>query len=224
MHLRHLNDSLRPSGLLCLGGFVPQADDSVPGPYGPVEGGWLELIGNAGPAMWRAFEGNRPIGPDPLDTWTRSVIDAVATGTGVAAFYPFSGPPYLPFQRWAWRTKAIFASPLGIAIHPDFGLWHAYRAALLFDTVPEDAPAGGAEHPCDSCQERPCLSACPVDAFDGGHYDVPACREHLDRAAGAPCRRRGCLARHACPVGRAYAYAPDQAAFHMASFRKLAAD
>jgi hypothetical protein len=28
----------------------------------------------------------------------------------------------------------------------------------------------------------------------------------------------GCLARHACPIGRGYRYAPAQARFHMLSF------
>jgi hypothetical protein len=30
---------------------------------------------------------------------------------------------------------------------------------------------------------------------------------------------RGCLARHACPVGQGFAYAPAQAEFHMRAFR-----
>jgi hypothetical protein len=32
----------------------------------------------------------------------------------------------------------------------------------------------------------------------------------------------GCRARRACPVGRDYRYAPDQAAFHMRPFRRNA--
>src|SRR4030095_137820 len=34
--------------------------------------------------------------------------------------------------RWAMRAEAVAPSPLGILIHPDYGLWHAYRGALAF--------------------------------------------------------------------------------------------
>ena len=30
------------------------------------------------------------------------------------------------------RAEAVAPSPLGILIHPDYGLWHAYRGALAF--------------------------------------------------------------------------------------------
>ena len=74
--------------------------------------------------------------------------------------------------------------------------------------------------PCDSCSDRPCLSACPVDAFRDGVYDVAACARHLRTEAGADCVEEGCRVRRACPVGVGYAYEPLQAAFHMKAFLK----
>ena len=54
-------------------------------------------------------------------------------------------PPW-PFLTWARRGGAGHVSPLGLNIHPTYGLWHAYRAALLFP-VEFDIPAAGARRP-----------------------------------------------------------------------------
>src|SRR5690606_16718138 len=121
--------------------------------------------------------------------------------------------------RWAQRAEPVFPSPVGMLIHPEHGLWHAYRCAFAFAGELEGVPERRAvSSPCESCAEKPCLSTCPVGAFDGSAYDVPACAGHLRRPEGADCMGLGCRARRACPVGRAATYLPEQAAFHMAAF------
>ena len=57
-----------------------------------------------------------------------------------------------------------------------------------------------------------------MGAFDGTRYDVAACAKHIAAPAGRDCLTGGCLARHACPVGRDFIYGPGQAGFHMAAF------
>lgn len=166
--------------------------------------------------MFDRFARERDPSRDRMDDWTRAVVDPLAAGLGARAVYPFDPPP-LPFLTWA-RKGGGHVSPLGLNIHPVFGLWHAYRAALLFAEDPGlPAPPAG-RSPCTDCVERPCLQACPVQAFDGVRYDVDACVEHLAAPQGAPCVQGGCRARAACPVGQAYAYRPAQAAFHMNAF------
>jgi hypothetical protein len=131
--LAALEQALAPSGLMLRGGFRPAPDDVAP------EGvGTRLLVGNAGPALWQEFEQQRPEGPDPLDRWTAATIGPIALRFGASALYPFEGPPYWPFQRWAMRAEPVRPSPLGILIHPRHGLWHAYRAALAFpaDDIP----------------------------------------------------------------------------------------
>ena len=50
-------------------------------------------------------------------------------------------------------------------------------------------------------------------------YDVDACVAHIESPAGARCIGEGCLARHACPVGRGAVYGRRRrAAFHMRAF------
>ena len=208
---------LSGTGLVARGAFHPEPDDGVPG-----DPGTLVLVGNAGPDMWRAFDAAR-LGyaghANPLDAWVRDVLTGIASELGATALFPFGGPPFLPFQRWAQRAEPVHPSPLGVLIHPEYGLWHAYRGALAFAErldVParEDRPS-----PCETCADKPCLSACPVEAFAGAGYDVPRCVAHIGTAAGADCIDGGCAARRACPVGHDFVYEPAQAAFHMRAFR-----
>ena len=82
----------------------------------------IALVGLAGRRGWAAFSASPEArdGPaDPLDRWSRRVVDALAVGLGARALYPFDGPPHWPFQRWARRAEAVHASPLGLLIHPE---------------------------------------------------------------------------------------------------------
>jgi hypothetical protein len=210
-----LADALAPYGLLARGGFHPEPDEA------PAGAATVVLLGNAGPALWRVFPDSpeaRDGAPDPLDRWSRRVVETLAADFGARAILPFDGPPYVPFQRWARRAEPVAPSPLGILIHPDYGLWHAYRGALAFPQALDLPPATPRPRPCDTCSDRPCLTTCPVDAFTPDGYDVPACAGHLRRAEGADCVTGGCLARRACPVGADWTYVPEQAGFHMRAF------
>lgn len=201
-------------GLSTRGAFHPAPDDPVPQNMATIV-----LIGNKGHEMWRVFSAAMAKVPHPLDTWTRAVLTPIAAGFGAHAVFPFDGPPYYPFQRWALAADDVTPSPIGPLIHPEYGMWHAYRAAFLFEdrlVIPEIT--GKSPSPCASCPDKPCLTTCPVDAFSGDGYDVPACRAHVGSTAGEECLTGGCLARRACPVGQDYIYEPPQAAFHMHHF------
>ncbi len=208
-------------GLHLRGGFHPEAEDGVPAlPDGRMPA-TLVLVGNVGSSLWTAFS-RSPEAEDgashPLNRWTQRVVSQIAAEVGASALFPFGGPPYLPFQRWAMRAEPVAASPLGIHIHPDDGLWHAYRGALAFADRLALPPRVERPRPCDSCADRPCLSTCPVGAFTGRGYDVPACIGHIAGPAGTACLGGGCLARRACPVGADFAYDAAQGRFHMAAF------
>lgn len=211
--LGDLTSALAGYGLLARGAFHPTQGDGVPG-----DPGTLVLAGHAGPDMWRAFASAMPECADPLDAWSQGAIGDVASRCRATALFPFEGPPYLPFQLWAARAEAVSPSPLGMLIHPVFGLWHGYRGALAFAGRLPLPPRADAPGPCQACTDKPCLSACPAAAFTGARYDVEACADHLRAPGGEDCMTRACLARRACPVGREYAHEPDQAAFHMRAF------
>lgn len=154
---------------------------------------------------------------DPLDVWSKSIITPIAEQFGGKAVFP-SDRPFLPFQQWAMQATGMRPSPLGILIHPVYGPWHAFRGAIIFDAETLIQEPQKLSHSCDLCIAKPCLSACPVNAFADDGYDVSGCRKHLTSGEGEECMEGGCLARRACPVGRQYAYDAAQMQFHMRAF------
>ena len=217
MILSEIERSLQETGLTPRGAFHPAAGDGVPEFAADTPARTVVLAGNAGPQMWRAFDAVRAAHPMTLDAWSANVLTGIAARLGARAVFPFERP-YLPFQRWAMRAEACHVSPLGLLIHADYGLWHGYRGALLFAAAIALLPPDRRASPCASCADRPCLTACPAGAFNGTAYDVPACAHHLASVPEPDCMDRGCLARHACPIGRDYRYVPAQARFHMQAF------
>ncbi|MEZ5921762.1 MAG: hypothetical protein R3C60_10475 [Parvularculaceae bacterium] len=210
--------AVEAAGLACRGAFHPTADDLPAG----VSAKTIVMLGFTGNAQWPNFAASpesQDGKPHPLDRWSYRVINALARELGAEARFPFETRPIMPFIRWAKKAEAVHESAIGMLIHPDFGLWHAWRGALGFDEKLDLPPRDERARPCDTCVEKPCLAACPVGAFSGGVYDVPKCAAHIRRPEGAPCMSAGCLARRACPVGEDYQYTPEQAAFHMKSFR-----
>lgn len=229
--LDRLAARLCPIGLVLRGGFAAAPADGLP----PLADGRAAravlMVGNVGrpsldgmggDPMWRAFAEQRTRFPGnhPMNDWTRATIDPIAREIGAIALYPFDGPPYRPFQRWAMRAEPVSPSPLGLFIHPTYGLWHAYRAALVFAEAIDVPPRVEMASPCDTCADKPCLTSCPVGAFSPQGYDVPRCVAFLDTDAGEDCLDHACRARRSCPVAPDRAPVRAQARFHMEAFLK----
>lgn len=181
----------------------------------------LALVGNVGSSYWPAFSESPEYDDgagDPLDRWSRRIAETIAAEFAVRPVYPFEGPPYYPFQQWAGRAEALEQSPIGVMMHPEFGLWHSYRFALLGSEFEADSASDSAPSPCIDCADKPCLQRCPVDAFDGNGYDVEACAGYLRQTPLAECHALGCLARYACPVAPGLRYLPEQGRFHLQAF------
>ncbi|OBQ80174.1 hypothetical protein [Mesorhizobium sp. WSM3873] len=216
--------ALAADGLILRGGFRFASDEVAPAGLSGAPAKSALLVGQAGAAPWPYFQrwlGKRASGIiNPLDTWSREVIGAVAKAFGARAVSP-SDRPYLPFQQWAMRAEGLKPSPLGILMHPQYGLWHAYRGALLFEEeifLPEPREA---IHLCDTCVEKPCMKSCPVDAYSEQGFAHEACLGHVRGPGGGLCRTSGCVDRNACPYGADYRYPPEVQAFHMAAFARL---
>ena len=196
---------------------------AAPGDDLPAGTGTLVLLGPHEPGFWPAVSAApefRDGAPDPLDRWSRRVIGDLAAEAGGTPLYPFGGPPYRPFIRWAERSGRAWPSPVGLLVHDRAGLFVSYRGALA---LPErlDLPPPPAAPPCDACETKPCLSACPVGALGGAEgYRLDACHAYLDTSPGADCMTQGCAVRRGCPVSETYGRLAAQSAFHMAAFHK----
>lgn len=176
----------------------------------------LFLLGPDGPNMWTAFSAApeaKDGAPHPMDRWSKRVIEELATAMAAKAFFPFTGPPWHPFQRWAAAGEGAVTSPVAMQASPRRGLWASYRGAIGFA---EDAdPSVPGPSPCLNCP-APCLTACPVNAFADGAYDTATCVAHVD-GDGHVCRD-GCLVRRACPAGAEMKLPVAQRQFHMDAF------
>ena len=210
--------AIRRTGLVPRGALILEESERA-GEFADIR--TIVLAGMVGRDGWEAFAASPEASDglaDPLDRWSRRLIESLARDLGAKALFPFGGPPFLPFQQWAQRAEPVHSSPIGLLIHPYYGLWHAYRGAIGFPeefAVPEPALAPS---PCETCSGRWCLKTCPVGAFSEAGYDVAACAGHLRSAAGGDCMDFGCRARRACPVGADHVYGPEQASFLMRAF------
>ena len=225
--------ALAPSGLILRGGLnFPQGEPVPDGPAGRPARAVL-LVGNGGAAYWRHFSRWRAEQPaetvNPLDEWSRLAIGQAAAAIGGRVAMP-NDRPYLPFQQWAQRAEGLKPSPLGLLMHPRFGLWHAWRGALLLDVeIPLEALqklnqiAAEPIHLCDLCVGKPCLNACPVSAHAVEGFAYQACLAHVRGPGGAACRDGGCLARNACPEAAEWRYPAEVQAFHQRAFAGLEA-
>ena len=200
-------------GLAIVGAFHPVPEDLLP------EGtATLILLGPDGPEMWEAFQAAPEVkdgAPNPMDRWSRRVITEIAKDLSGTAYFPFAGPPYSPFQRWATSGEGASPSPVSMQASARRGLWASYRGAV---GLPQKLalPTRSIQSPCLGCS-APCQTACPVAAFAGGNYDVPTCTRHVLSGSGAECLD-GCLVRRACPAGARINLPTAQRQFHMAAF------
>jgi ferredoxin len=199
-----------------LGGFTSEPD-AAGLPKGTRT---LLMVGPAEPGFWphltaqpEWLDGQ----PDPVDRWSRRVIGRLACDLGAKALFPFGGPPWHPFQRWALRTGQVWESPVRLLVHARQGLMVSFRGALALKealALPPPMPS-----PCTGCP-APCQTACPPRALTRSGYDLPACHAWLDQPEGTGCLTGGCLVRRACPVSQSYARLPDQSAYHMGQFHR----
>ena len=210
MTLERIESTLSPNRLSIFGGLRQGLPDGL---------GTLILLGPREPGFWTHFTAQpeyRDGCRDPLDRWSERVIGEIAKALNARAYFPFGGPPWHPFVAWALASGRAHVSPVGLLVHDTAGLMVSFRGAIGFEEVldlPDPPPP-----PCDSCEDRPCLGACPVDALSPAGYDVAACKADLGRQEN-DCMERGCAVRRACPVSVAHGRLEQQSAFHMDAFR-----
>lgn len=179
------------------------------------------LIGHAGPAFWSACQGSEQARePDPVDQFTQiQVIEALKLflpETDYRLLYP-AADCRLPLQDLGAIAGWHRPSPLGIGIHPDAGLWFAYRALVLVDEEwkksDELSPADlGVDH-CVNCKTQDCISACPPSALGMGQAPdlLRCCQFRVE--SNSVCEKQ-CLARNACPVSPHQRYSQGQIQHH----------
>ena len=207
-----LEKDIHSAGMIILGELEVNDGDSV-----PKEAQSILLLGPDEPNFWKIFKASKEFRDEeanPLDRWSKRIIDNIAAQNECTALYPFGEEPYKPFFSWALRSGAVWSSPIHLAVHKDRGLFVSFRGALAINEAKTNDY--DFENPCAKCP-APCLSACPVDAFTEAGYDVIQCKDHITSLDSSNCKSLGCNARRACPVG-ANLREFEQSSFHMENF------
>ena len=207
-----LEKDIHSAGLIILGELEVTDTDPV-----PIEAQSILLLGPDEPNFWEIFKESEEFNDleaNPLDRWSKRVIDNIAWQNKCTALYPFGGEPYQPFFSWALRSGSVWSSPVHLAVHKDKGLFVSFRGALAINQSKKNNQSF--ENPCTKCP-APCLSACPVNAFTEVGYDVVTCKDHISSLDSSNCKSLGCNTRRACPVGANFR-SFEQSSFHMEKF------
>lgn len=179
----------------------------------------LVLLGHGGKQLWQALNVFGHHTPDPIDHYstvmTKQFIETylgASSGQTHLMLYPLTSIP-IPLQRLGELAGWHHPSPLGIGINAKYGVWFAYRAAFLTTHPLPITPPHTTRSPCDTCYDKPCISACPSGAVQGvGHFDIYKCSDFRILNA-SPCQDR-CLARLACPYAPEHQYRLEQTQYH----------
>lgn len=177
----------------------------------------LILVGNRGKIFWKALQARGMHGAHPMDQFVTECIAAWMEGPlyGHAWRQVFPGPQAVGLQRLGSLAGWHHPSPFWVGVHQDWGSWFAYRAVVLADTDLPLTPQRESPSPCDSCADKPCITACPAGALASaqtGAWQLRTCLDYRKQENSA-CQDR-CLARNACPVGAAQRYDDAQIRYH----------
>ena len=102
-----LEKDIHSAGLIILGELQVTDNDPV-----PKEAQSILLLGPDEPNFWEIFKESEEfndLDADPLDRWSKRVIDNIAVQNDCTALYPFGAEPYKPFFSWALRSGTVWS-------------------------------------------------------------------------------------------------------------------
>lgn len=179
-------------------------------------------VGSAGQPFWDHVSQSqewREGHSDPVNAYTARTISPLLRADGseeVIFVFDDDAPNFV--ELWPQTFSRLAQSDLGLMIHPDYGLWLAARAHIILHQATPGIDSGESFDPCNTCADKPCLSACPIEAFPAPQtFDYRACAAHL--MSKPACFSGGCDARAACPYGQSWQLPKDQAEYHQNRFR-----
>jgi len=171
-------------------------DPAIPAPSGS-----LLLVGSYGNKLWNCIPADDRLKENPVDDFSLSMISQTLTSvignTDWQILYPNQSPSLSPrLQRLGLCAGWHHPSPLGSGIHPEHGLWFAYRAVAyiklsvteIIKSVTSAAP-GLLEHEViDPPQliDSEVINLMPVDSL-GKSISQSPCLSCVDQPCIAAC-------------------------------------
>ena len=133
---------------------------------------------------------------------------------------------FLDFRVLGRESGLGYESPLGLLIHPMYGLWVSMRMVLLttdvieniekienIETIEQTDSTSICSNPCTGCVEKPCITSCPAGAVTTEGWSVQPCASFHEVSERCTVK---CHSRLACPVGKESRHSPLQQLYHNA--------
>jgi len=176
----------------------------------------LLVFGHGGRDMWQALQQSPDASQsDPIDHFSvhavQNYFNQEHADCSHCLLYPDS-VQNMPLQALGKLAGWHHDSPFRIGINAEYGPWFAYRAVALTDTALTPTTAMNGASPCQSCADKPCISACPANALLSGDLSLQQCMEYRLQH-DSRCKSQ-CISRLACPVGSKHRYSNEQIAYH----------
>ena len=176
----------------------------------------LLLIGHGGKRMWEAVQASQFRDThDPIDSFSVDRLKSWFSDHYPSCKYKIIYPDrqrIVALQSLGELVGWHHRSPFRIGINQLWGSWFAYRLAVLCDSSFEVSEAMRFISPCETCIEKPCITACPADALQGCDFSLKRCINHR-LSSDSSCHDQ-CLARLSCPVAPQPRYTTQQINYH----------
>lgn len=178
----------------------------------------LLMIGHGGKRFWQGFMNQTrhttERSSNPIDDYSIEVADHFMQQRWPELSYHvlYPGPNPVGLQQLGVLAGWYHSSPLKVGINATWGLWYAYRVVLLVEGVLEPTEKVQQPSPCDSCMDKPCITACPGQALSDAGRMLTLCVDH--RLQPESSCQNTCVARQACPIQLQHRYDPDQIHYH----------
>lgn len=172
----------------------------------------LHLFGHGGRLLWEQVQASPfAAGEHPIDRFSedavRRYMEEAVPGCRYTVIFP-AGKRLVPLRRLGELAGWHFDSPFRVGINNRWGSWFAYRVVVLADSNLPVTPKVPWRSPCDACDNKPCLAACPGAALVDGRLELDRCIDYR-LADGSRCSRQ-CISRLACPAAPEHRYEPAQ--------------
>lgn len=189
----------------------------LPGEFGDIQDSsfsQLIILGHGGKKMWSELNKANIESENPVDDFSIKVAtDYFRAQLPIHKFkiiYP--GEDVIGLRVLGELAGWHHDSPFRIGVNREWGSWFAYRVVVLADTDYLPSEKWRDNSPCDACSEKPCISACPVDALSSGSLSLEKCIQY--RKVDASLCANTCHSRCACNVGVQHRYTDEQLHYH----------
>lgn len=116
----------------------------------------LCLVGHGGRKFWEKLP--HPLkGDHPIDEFSIKIVNEIFPDA-LILFPDWNSKTPIPLQKFGRAMNISRQSQLGIDIHPEFGLWFAFRCLFMTSQKVQQINLQNVLSPCETCFEKPCLN------------------------------------------------------------------